>query len=256
MSSTSLQRYTFRCSASALVNHSAPPKSTLFAVGYFSRIIHLRPDVLIGHLLHAFSVPYYHITIIIVLYSTYSSQVVKVGFRINTRIMRVLQRIYIIYICVCMCVYYGNTTIVSKGLPRRAGKVGVKQRTCNVTAMVRRRRSCWFFGIVNLTSVCRRDRSPWWTWLIGHVELRYSKIQHRPHRCRKTISHPNRKPENNRRRETDLTKHATVIVTPSQIGNMRLKLYTNISDYALGHSRVIHMTCLRVISTNDFIFVF
>jgi len=124
-------------------------------------------------------------------------------------------------VCVCVRVYYGNTTIVSEGLPRRASKVDVEQRTCNVTTMVRRRGSCWFFRIVNLTSVCRRDRSPWWTWLIGHVELRYSKIQHRLRRCRKTISHPNRKPENNRRRETDLTKRATVVVTPSQIGNMR-----------------------------------
>lgn len=128
----------FRCSASALVNHSvavqSPPSSpnsaaTLFAVGYFSRIIHLRPDVLIGHLLHArfqwrrTILPYYY-------YRPrrrsrrrrYSSQVVKVGFRINTTRESHAYTAASVFICIMRVIQY-NTRHCSK----RVGRVAVPQ---------------------------------------------------------------------------------------------------------------------------------
>lgn len=177
----------FRCSASALVNHSvavqSPPPSpnsaaTLFAVGYFSRIIHLRPDVLIGHLLHErfqwrrTTLPYYYYR----RRRRYSSQVVKVGFRINTTRESHAYTAAGVFICIMRVLRY-NTRHWSK----RVGRVAVPQPPWRGVRSWRGgtehtrgavgRGSCWFFGTVNLTSVCRRDRSQWWTWSIGHVEL-------------------------------------------------------------------------------------
>lgn len=68
MSSHPRRMNAFVVRASALVNHSRHRKNsilTLYAEGYFSRIIRLRPDVLIGHLLREFPPcrcrSYYHI---------------------------------------------------------------------------------------------------------------------------------------------------------------------------------------------------